>query len=862
MAETLLAILLVNSSAKGSTLVYHWPPDPIVPPRLRRALPLASSKSPQYDIDPSYRWERPNPLNRDRSSSYSHAPSSGRNTPAKDLDELEDQEIRDGDKYQTVFGYSSEFLAAILCPNNSMCHQKFELIVDDLAFIGHPVCADPDGVWRFKPEEKRKNSSTSRGRNSRNRGGQESGSASPVTRSLSLEKEKRNNSSNTASPGPGPGPGTKCTWLHTFHFVLVLDLPDPSSSASGNVTKYFDVIYEQIGFVITAVLFQEQVMCNFVEEQCEPYSRFSDCALEASSIATAMKDLYESIKSSSMAYLSIHELPLELQLPPYLDNLLHPEEDVEQDTFNPGVDVEAGELWGPEMSFGWDLPALAPWKSLLLLDDLSGGGGGEDGEQDPFANLRSPYIALEDRPIVEGLMRFLETVTVTLSLADLASLLDWDLETQIFPTVRWLVQHRKAKIVDIISGSLKTVFTLPTKFKRPLSDLIVEFDKTFNDTHPNGQSSSVSPRPPPIPQIYTYNSYPSASQTSPNPHPLSPSVPIPSPAPTQTPPLSLPSILSSISTSSASQPAGVSNHFFSSVLKGRKDLIPVYHQVVLWMLKQDMLIVLHLRIRIVVTPDVKRVVREMREQGRRRRMSTNKVRGGGGNGNENGSRRTSMSSIGAEVNVRKRWRTKTKMKKTRGRVALRSNLDDGVYDEQSSGHGVSWLALSPKSAREYSRNGRRGGASSDSEGSKLSELILDDDDDEDEDQDQEGEDKRGEEEAVDDDDEDDQGRISESVGEKGDLGEEVEEEEEAGSENEPSMINDPGRATPLQRRWLNAMSQGKDPMIKRRFDLINQYFDGKRTDDEILYRAEITKRQLREVLHHYDEFLQTFLHPS
>lgn len=36
---------------------------------------------------------------------------------------------------------------------------------------------------------------------------------------------------------------------------------------------------------------------------------------------------------------------------------------------------------------------------------------------------------------------------------------------------------------------------------------------------------------------------------------------------------------------------------------------------------------------------------------------------------------------------------------------------------------------------------------------------------------------------------------------------------------------------------------------------INQYFDGKSTDDEILYRAEISRKQLREVLHHYEEYV-------
>ena len=40
---------------------------------------------------------------------------------------------------------------------------------------------------------------------------------------------------------------------------------------------------------------------------------------------------------------------------------------------------------------------------------------------------------------------------------------------------------------------------------------------------------------------------------------------------------------------------------------------------------------------------------------------------------------------------------------------------------------------------------------------------------------------------------------------------------------------------------------------------IHQYFDGKCTDDEILYHADISRKQLREVLHHYDEYVSLFL---
>jgi nitrogen permease regulator 3-like protein len=129
-------------------------------------------------------------------------------------------------------------------------------------------------------------------------------------------------------------------------------------------------------------------------------------ALEVSSIAPAMKTLYEALKASSIAYITIHRLPLELQLPPHLDSLLHTESELEIDVSNdPGDDLDDTN-WGPEMSFGWTLPALAPWKSLLLLDDPKG--------RNPYMNLDS-YSTIEDTILAEGLVKFLETASITLS---------------------------------------------------------------------------------------------------------------------------------------------------------------------------------------------------------------------------------------------------------------------------------------------------------------------------------------------------------------------------------------------------------------------------------------------------------------
>ncbi|KAF8626403.1 hypothetical protein AX17_006570 [Amanita inopinata Kibby_2008] len=752
MAETLSAVVLVTSSAKGNSLVFWWPPYPTSSPRLCRARapdvswpsfldnpwrashPTDSSTMKPEDtsiVDASeYQWSRPSIMQHRHPSDHDthhHSPS-GRNTPSKDRAFGPEHSVTN-EHYDMLFGYSSEYLANLLCPQPPMCHQRFELIVDNLAFLGHPVCADADGTWKFKLEKTSSNSRGRESRDSRSPRKQESEASASPDRFSQIEK------------------GSACTWLQTFHLVFILDMPEPSSSASGNVSRYFDIIYEQIAFVITAVLFQEQVLSNFVEAECdilgtlkdsciskgEPFAYYCTRALEQSSIAPAMRVLYEAIKLSSMAYITIHDIPMELQLPPYLDQLLHNQEEDGID-FLPSPDDDETLNWEREMNDGWRLPSLAPWKSLLLLD------GPESFE--PYFHSGGTQILPQDRPLAEGLMRFLKTVNITLSLADVASLLDWDLESQIYPTVRWLVQHRWAKVVDVVHPGLKTIFTLPPKFSQPLSELVADFGSQFSHS----------------------------------------SIP------------SLPNILAAI--------PKTDNHFFAAVVKS-KELIPIYYDIVHWLLKRDMLITLHLRIRLVATRELKIRARQQRQEALLRKGSWVK-----------GSKSNSYHRL--------------------------EELDlDTTYMTTQSASGFPWLSPSSKHARRYTRR-----LSSTETGKGLAEVIQEYDD-------RIG--NRPSDHAVFDE-EDEDGNSSLDGAESG--------WESSEDSLAPTMIEDPGRATPIQRRWLSAMSEGKEPHIARRFALINQYFDGKKTNDEILYRAEISRKQLREVIHHYQEYIQTFLHPS
>jgi hypothetical protein len=176
----------------------------------------------------------------------------------------------------------------------------------------------------------------------------------------------------------------------------------------------------------------------------------------------------------------------------------------------------------------------------------------------------------------------------------------------------------------------------------------------------------------------------------------------------------------------------------------------MYHDVVLWMLKRDMLITLHLRVRVVATRALKIRVRIARDQARARKAGSSMDR--------------ERSGLRQELEV----------DDTDGSIAL----------------GIPWLALSPKSARRHSRR-----QSNESLKSEMSELIIKEDEDED----------------------GDYGRRTTDEDTSSGLDDQGSGWDTSEDFFGPTMISDPGRATPLQRRWLSAMSDGKEPLLAKRF---------------------------------------------
>jgi hypothetical protein len=246
-----------------------------------------------------------------------------------------------------------------------------------------------------------------------------------------------------------------------------------------------------------------------------------------------------------------------------------------------------------------------------------------------------------------------------------------------------------------------------------------------------------------------------------------------------------------------------SDHFYSAVVK-TKDNIPLYLDVVQWLLQHDLLVTLHLRIRVVATAELKQHVRRYWGSKSRRRVSWKDV--------------------------------------PDDAFELRGRRHTPVRDDEDSKLKFDDSPRWPSSRRGSSSQPNR------SIVDVIEPPIL--------------------EEGLDFDEELDE-KIAEAVrrGDTPDRGSRDNDEEDS----QPSIIPDPARADIVQRQWLQMMSEGKEDAIVRRFDQyvlrpcvvdnsdrvcrINRYFDGKCTDDEILFRAEISRKQLREVLHHYDEYV-------
>ncbi|KAG9127013.1 hypothetical protein FRC07_001038 [Ceratobasidium sp. 392] len=909
MPETtnpLIAILLVTQSAKGAKEVaFRWPPVPSVRTRLSRprpdtAEPDGSWRAAHYDADngydvkivqdeseetDDYEWHRPGVRRKRRTSvTFSHSPPrtsrgptprtpnhpqrSHQPSPAHEQD-------KDRDAYTKLLGYRSGFLADILSPKPSLCHQKFELVVDELAFLGHPVHAGMDGGWAWEElYRSRAGSIVDRGQGGQERGNNErstfgidryaeqatpyvnqrSGSfaentglfvdrpeipdpnvpptSSSVT-SLATPRasqpqgsfneargrmptrppfDLRMSSSDNYAPSPSPAIASSSSatplsgassesstiahasnthhplphlpshsnslsypnsdadnspQLTSFHLVLVLDRLDPRSVSARDLHRYNDVFYQQVAFKMTAVMHYEQGRSGWVarasdrlivlREECierdTPYSDYCQRALKTSPLAAAIKEVFESVIRGTVAHIQINDVPLDIQLPPHHMSMLGGGTSTPEDGVDPDADIEKGhpnadgddefedEVGRAEDArrFGWWLPRLLPWKGLLLFEDAGPGTGTE-----MIVRMHSGRVgsgggggsggatADEEGQADEDMFRkFLTYVHPTVSLADIAELSELNLKLDVYPMARLLLYNRKARIVDVIPAGMKVMYTAASAFKRPIPELSAAFARLFH---------TVSP---------------------------------------------LPSILSTLTASSRP---------FSSLIPSR-DHRDLYLKVLIWLLRHALIEKLHLRVRIVASPEVRAIARAALTRERENARLGKEV----------------AQAVGTARRDRRRQRRKRRKSRASEEAEICFAPSGGsaggeVFEPSSPEYAAKKPSYGHPHGSSRRRRSSRSSLSSERLGRipenlavSVSEEALEEEDEEDWDEEEDEEDEGG----VDGDGEGD--------------GDALWEEDVAVGGSGSVVIAEPGEATQLEMRWMEVMAEGKDPGVAQRF---------------------------------------------
>lgn len=338
------------------------------------------------------------------------------------------------DEYHTYLSFPTTFLAHILTPKEEICQQRFDLAVDDLCFIGHPIRRDGSdkagGGWGgggVVQEEERSaqpsNVATSGGGSERGRvkGSRftpsnllnlDSGLASPAvgrTQGTSLpnvtEGKALNASGNASSSGSRPPPSAPSTAsaipiqetadkdvpsISFFHLVLVCDQPDGSQKGPLAPERKLEAVYKEIVFKVTAALLESQLRDNWVAQQgTELYNLRDTCLQERASVAwlywSAETDTRSSL-ATVVPWDSFYEKAL--QLSPLARALRKVFEAICAYPFSTNVTIGG-------LPFYVQLPLLPPSADLnwALWEDQNPLGDGVDSENDEEAEEH--YLTLD-----------------------------------------------------------------------------------------------------------------------------------------------------------------------------------------------------------------------------------------------------------------------------------------------------------------------------------------------------------------------------------------------------------------------------------------------------------------------------------
>lgn len=190
-----------------------------------------------------------------------------------------------------VFGFEQAFLAEVLNPAKALCNSRFELTIDDMAFVGLPIRVLDSGDWR------------------------------PHLKS----KSRRSKRTNTDEGSDDESEREKSCPMTMFHVAFVMNPP---------VIEYVHRTDEMFHFIISRLsllLRYEQDKSDYVwqqvsqllklKESLAPLSSSEMCSelIRQSELATSLARAFETISNSEIVSLEINGKARSLQIPIHND---------------------------------------------------------------------------------------------------------------------------------------------------------------------------------------------------------------------------------------------------------------------------------------------------------------------------------------------------------------------------------------------------------------------------------------------------------------------------------------------------------------------------------------------------------------
>ncbi|KAG1142690.1 hypothetical protein G6F37_007486 [Rhizopus arrhizus] len=476
--SSLLAIFLVVNSTRGHHYLFSYPPNPKRPSSSQRG----GSSGAEEVFYGSSMTSRLN-ANDQRSTQM--------NNNSKDAFAGRD----------TIFNIDVSFLADAMAPKLPLCDRKFQLCIDDLTFVGHPVslsslqtessCKEQDeGVQDLSNTSSQStstpNSSPSTNINNHEQNDDQSVSSSSsnnnnhnnnessAMNSISDNNESDRDSSDDATDNhdgdsvSDTSPGS--IHMTLFHVVFVMSPPDLE------LNSQVETLYRHVILKYSSALRYEQLRCGYVQEEIEkvlilkeeaynkgtPYYQVMREILQESSLARDIRQIYTAVSSNTAAHVIINDfIDLSLQIPVLGTNKINeknsPEDNFKSPTTSSLMDIYA--VAGYEYD---NYPILCPYHTLLLLED--------------------PEEVLKNMPLDASptLVQLVQILTPTQSLQELHLLLDCSL-AQIYRLAAHLIYWRKAKLINTIStrniyvvsptAKLEDMASLEADFKQHIPNL-------------------------------------------------------------------------------------------------------------------------------------------------------------------------------------------------------------------------------------------------------------------------------------------------------------------------------------------------------------------------------------------------------